>query len=62
MRPDLKPIGEVLRILRICRSTLCDWERRGIVAPYRDYRGHRYYDNAQIKALERRLQPRKQEA
>ncbi|MEN6640954.1 MAG: MerR family transcriptional regulator [Armatimonadia bacterium] len=54
----LRPIGEVLRALGISRSTLWRWERTGIVAPYRDHRGYRYYDEAQIDALRRRLQPK----
>ena len=51
MGSELKAIGEVMRILGICRSTLWDWERRGTVAPYSDHRGHRYYDETQIEAL-----------
>jgi len=56
----LTPIGEVLRLLGICRSTLWAWERRGIVTPYRDCRGHRFYDDAQVMALRERLQPKQQ--
>ncbi len=61
-REQLRPIGQVLRILRVCRSTLWNWEQRGIVVPYRDSRGHRYYDDTQIEALRQRLQPRRPEA
>ena len=61
MRPDLKPIGEVMRLLGVSRSTLWEWERWGIVTPYRDYRRHRYYDAEQIAELQRRLEPRKPE-
>ncbi len=56
---ELKPIGEVLRTLGICRSTLWEWERRGIVTPYRDHRGHRFYDEEQIEALKQRLEPKR---
>jgi len=59
MRCHLRPIGEVTRILGVCRSTLWGWERRGIVTPYRDHRGHRYYDEAQIEAMRERLRPKK---
>ncbi|MBM3500892.1 MAG: MerR family transcriptional regulator [Armatimonadetes bacterium] len=61
MKADLRPIGAVLRTLGICRSTLWEWERRGIVAPYRDHRGHRYYDDAQVEALRQRLEPKQPE-
>ncbi|MHB8993712.1 MAG: MerR family transcriptional regulator [Armatimonadota bacterium] len=56
---DLRPIGEVARLLGVCRSTLWAWERRGIVQPYRDHRGYRYYDAAQVEAMRQRLQPTK---
>ena len=56
---DLQPIGAVLRLLGISRGTLWEWERRGVVTPYRDYRGHRFYDDGQIEALRQRLQPRR---
>lgn len=61
MQPGLTRIGEVLRLLGICRSTLWDWERRGIVTPYRDYRGYRFYDQAQIDAMRQRLEPTQRE-
>lgn len=56
----LTPIGEVLRLLGVSRSTLWAWERRGIVSSYRDYRGYRYYDDAQIEVLRERMQPKQQ--
>lgn len=59
-RSALKPIGQVLHVLQISRATLWRWEREGIVAPYRDHRGYRFYDRAQIEALRRRLQPKQQ--
>ncbi len=60
MDSELKAIGKVMRALGVCRSTLWNWEQRGIVTPYRDYRGYRYYDDAQIEALRQRIEPRKQ--
>ena len=58
MEQRLKPIGEVCRLLGVCRSTLWGWERKGYVQPYRDYRGHRFYDDEQINALRKHLQPK----
>ena len=58
----LNPIGDVMRLLGVSRSTLWRWEQRGIVTPYRDHRGYRYYDQTQIGEMRERLQPTKQEA
>ena len=55
---SLRPIGEVLRALGVCRETLWRWERAGVVSPYRDHRGHRFYDATQVEALRQHSQPR----
>jgi DNA-binding transcriptional MerR regulator len=47
-----------IRKLRVDRSTLYRWERRGLVKPLRDYRGWRFYRPKDIERLRRWREPK----
>jgi DNA-binding transcriptional MerR regulator len=52
-------IGEAARRLKCSTVTLKKWEQKGCLKGYRDHRGWRYYDAAEIERLlaERQSEP-----
>jgi len=44
-------IGEAARRLKRHPVTVKTWEKQGLLTPYRDYRGWRYYDSSEIERL-----------
>jgi DNA-binding transcriptional MerR regulator len=45
------PIGEAARRLKRHPVTVKSWEDPGLLTSYRDYRGWRYYDEAEVERL-----------
>ena len=54
----LSSVQETSRELKVDRTTLYRWERRGLVKPLRDYRGWRFYRPEDIERLRRWREPK----
>lgn len=58
---NLIPIGEAFRRLGVDRVTLRRWEKEGLVKPYRDHRGYRFYTEEDLQRLAQWRKPRQME-
>ncbi|MBI3292101.1 MAG: MerR family transcriptional regulator [Elusimicrobia bacterium] len=57
MNPLLQ-IGDALTLLKISRSTLLRWEKRGMVRPFKNHARWRFYSQKQIGELQERMRPK----
>jgi len=49
--PEVLRTSEAARLLRASEGSLYNWERKGLLTPFRTPTGHRRYDRSQLEAL-----------
>lgn len=59
---NIYTVQEILKLLKICRSTMYAWERKGILDPKRNGKtNHRFFDKDDIDKLAHKIQEKREQ-